>query len=75
MSLVLPATDYFRHPGLPMAVFRRDRGIASLPHSHEFHDMVFVLRGRAVHVVDGCAHEFGAGDLLLLRSGQVHHYR
>lgn len=58
-----------------MTVFRRDRGISSLPHSHEFHDIVFVLRGRAVHVVDGYAHEFGAGDVLLVRRGQVHHYR
>jgi len=37
--------------------------------------MVFVLRGRAVHVVDGCTHPFGAGDVLLIRGGRTHYYR
>jgi AraC family L-rhamnose operon regulatory protein RhaS len=75
MALLFQVADYFHHPGLPVALFRRDHGIVCLPHHHHFHEIVFVLRGQAVHVVDGYAHEFAAGDLLLIRAGQVHHYR
>ncbi|HEY3897974.1 MAG TPA: helix-turn-helix domain-containing protein [Chthoniobacter sp.] len=75
MPLFLQTADYFAHPQLPVALFRREHGIACLPHSHPFHEIVFVLRGRAEHVIDDFTHSFSAGDVLLIHAGQVHHYR
>ncbi|MFZ4766905.1 MAG: helix-turn-helix domain-containing protein [Roseimicrobium sp.] len=75
MALVLSAADYFPHAGNGVAVFRRRHGIACLPHSHPFHEVILVLRGQAVHVVDGFTHVFSAGDVILVRAGQTHHYR
>lgn len=75
MSIRLEAADYFGRPSLPVTVFRRECGINTLPHQHPFHELVLVMEGGGVNAVDGRLHDFKAGDLLLIRSGQTHHFR
>jgi len=75
MYIPLDTADYFSCPSLPITVFRRECGINILPHPHPFHELILVLRGSGVNVAEERLSAFNAGDLLLVRSGQTHHFR
>lgn len=75
MAIRLEAADYFDRPSLPVAVFRRECGINTLPHQHPYHEVILVLQGSGVNAMEGRLCGFKAGDLLLVRSGQTHHFR
>ncbi|MBX7209444.1 MAG: helix-turn-helix domain-containing protein [Verrucomicrobiaceae bacterium] len=67
--------DFVPDVALAAAVFRRDPAFAVLPHHHAFDELIFVRRGRGVHVVEGFSRPFCEGDVLMVRAGQRHHYR
>lgn len=67
--------DYFPDPHAAVAVFRRQRATAVLPHHHAFDEWVFILSGSGLHVVDEMALAFRAGDVLKIPAGCRHHYR
>lgn len=41
-------------------------------HSHDFHKMVFCLKGRVTYIMEGNSYELQAGDILLIPQGQIH---
>ena len=42
------------------------------PHRHPYDEVQFVQSGRGRWVVNGETHEFGAGDILVIKAGEVH---
>ncbi|MEZ5102134.1 MAG: AraC family transcriptional regulator [Thermoleophilia bacterium] len=42
------------------------------PHRHDYHELVWIERGRGTHLLDGEEVAFGAGSLTLIGRGQVH---
>lgn len=44
------------------------------PHSHEFFEFVYVLKGSALHALDGIASTVRAGDFFIIDIGSVHSY-
>ncbi|MBQ9944348.1 MAG: helix-turn-helix domain-containing protein [Clostridia bacterium] len=41
-------------------------------HSHDFHKMVFCLKGRVTYIMEGNSYELQSGDMLLIPQGQIH---
>lgn len=75
MAVEYLRSDFFVDSKAEVAVFRRKRGVACLPHFHDFYEVVFILGGRGIHVVDGVASRFQVGDILVIKPGEVHYYR
>jgi quercetin dioxygenase-like cupin family protein len=42
------------------------------PHRHPYDEVQFIREGRGRYVVDGREFEAGAGDILVLKAGEVH---
>ena len=45
------------------------------PHRHPYDEVQFIREGRARYVVDGREFEAGAGDILVIKAGEVHSFR
>ena len=44
----------------------------TMPHSHEFPEVILILRGRIIHQVNGERRELEAGSLLFIRPSDTH---
>ena len=49
-------------------------GSGPKPHRHPYDEVLFVREGRARYVVDGEEFEAGAGDILVVKAGEVHSF-
>ena len=45
------------------------------PHRHPYDEVQFVREGRGLWVVEGEEFEAGAGDILVIKAGEVHSFR
>ena len=45
------------------------------PHRHPYDEVQFVREGRGVWVVNGQEFEAGAGDILVIKAGEIHSFR
>ena len=45
------------------------------PHRHPYDEVQFVREGRGLYVVEGQEFEVGAGDILVIKAGEVHSFR
>ena len=45
------------------------------PHRHPYDEVQFVREGRAAYVVNGEEFEARAGDILVIKAGEVHSFR
>ena len=45
------------------------------PHRHPYDEVQFIREGRALYLVDGQEFEAGAGDILVIKAGEVHSFR
>ena len=45
------------------------------PHRHPYDEVQFIREGRGQWVVDGKEFEAGAGDILVIKAGEVHSFR
>ncbi|HEU4830120.1 MAG TPA: cupin domain-containing protein [Gemmatimonadales bacterium] len=45
------------------------------PHRHPYDEVQFIREGRARYVVDGKEFEAEAGDILVIKAGEVHSFR
>jgi quercetin dioxygenase-like cupin family protein len=44
------------------------------PHRHPYDEVQFIREGRARYVVNGDEFEAGAGDILVIKAGEVHSF-
>ena len=44
------------------------------PHRHPYDEVQFVREGRGRWVVDGAEFEAGAGDILVIKAGEIHSF-
>ena len=56
-------------------LFNGQPGAGSGPHRHPYDEIQFIQQGRGEWVVDGRAFEAGAGDILVIKAGEVHSFR
>ena len=45
------------------------------PHRHPYDEVQFVREGRGAYIVNGKEFEVGAGDILVIKAGEVHSFR
>ena len=45
------------------------------PHRHPYDEVQFVREGRGLYVVEGQQFEVEAGDILVIKAGEVHSFR
>jgi AraC-like DNA-binding protein len=69
----LRSREYFE-AGFPLVLMSLDQ-VAIPEHSHDFYEMVYVRRGRGVHVIEGAHYAIRAGDFYFLRPGENHFYQ
>ena len=45
------------------------------PHRHPYDEVQFIREGRGLYVVNGEEFEAGAGDILVIKAGEIHSFR
>jgi quercetin dioxygenase-like cupin family protein len=55
-------------------LFRGLPGSGPGPHRHPYDEIQFVQQGRGLWVVNGEEFEAGAGDILVIKAGEVHSF-
>jgi quercetin dioxygenase-like cupin family protein len=61
--------------GISAFLFHGLPGSGPGPHRHPYDEVQFVQQGRGLWVVDGIEFEAGAGDILVIKAGEVHSFR
>ncbi|HYC31994.1 MAG TPA: cupin domain-containing protein [Gemmatimonadales bacterium] len=45
------------------------------PHRHPYDEVQFIREGRGLYVVNGVEFEAAAGDILVIKAGEIHSFR
>jgi len=56
-------------------LFNGQPGAGPGPHRHPYDEIQFIQQGRGHWVVDGQEFDAGAGDILVIKAGEVHSFR
>lgn len=70
----LSASEYFPAPGFPLACWLDEHHGEMEVHTHDFHELVIILRGYGRHVTVGGGYDVAAGDVFLIRGDMAHGY-
>ncbi|HEY2495672.1 MAG TPA: cupin domain-containing protein [Candidatus Angelobacter sp.] len=62
------------HPGFSVPVSWKAR-IGPGPHRHPYDEIQFIREGRGIWTVDGKTFEGGAGDIFVIKAGEVHSFK
>jgi quercetin dioxygenase-like cupin family protein len=60
--------------GISAFLFDGPPGSGPGPHRHPYDEVQFIREGRALYTVDGVTFEAGAGDILVIKAGEVHSF-
>ena len=65
------------HGDVNVSVFLLDAapGRGPGPHRHPYDEVQFIREGRALYNVNGEEFEAGAGDILVIKAGEIHSFR
>jgi quercetin dioxygenase-like cupin family protein len=65
------------HGGVDISafLFHGTAGSGPGPHRHPYDEVQFIQQGRGVWNVNGEEFEAGAGDILIIKAGEVHSFR
>lgn len=61
--------------GVSVFLFHGGPGSGPGPHRHPYDEIQFIREGRGLWTVDGVTFEAGAGDVLVIKAGEVHGFR
>jgi quercetin dioxygenase-like cupin family protein len=61
--------------GISVFLFNGTAGSGPGPHRHPYDEVQFIREGRALYTVDGMTFEAGAGDILVIKAGEVHSFK
>ena len=56
-------------------LFNGEPGRGPGPHRHPYDEVQFIREGRGLWTVNGEQFEAGAGDILIIKAGEVHSFR
>ena len=71
----LTKQDFFEDPTLPLQVYIRDPQPEFPLHSHGFDELVIILKGTAMHVIDRQEFPVKAGDVFVIAQNHEHQYQ
>lgn len=61
--------------GISAFLFHGPPGSGPGPHRHPYDEVQFIQQGRGLWHVEGEEFEAGAGDILVIKAGEVHSFR
>ena len=61
--------------GISVFLFNGLPGSGPGPHRHPYDEVQFIQQGRGLYNVEGQEFEAGAGDILVIKAGEVHSFR
>ena len=61
--------------GISVFLFHGEPGRGPAPHRHPYDEVQFIREGRGLYTVNGETFEAGAGDILVIKAGEVHSFR
>jgi quercetin dioxygenase-like cupin family protein len=61
--------------GISVFLFNGGPGKGPGPHRHPYDEVQFIREGRGVWKVNGQTFEAGAGDILVIKAGEVHEFK
>lgn len=70
----LKKNDFFEDPSLPLQVYIRDPQPEFPMHSHSFDELVIILKGTAMHVIDEQNFPVKAGNVFVISQNHEHQY-
>ncbi|WP_168433631.1 helix-turn-helix domain-containing protein [Pontiella sulfatireligans] len=70
----LKKNDFFEDPTLSLQVYIRDPQPEFPLHSHNFDELVIILKGTAMHVIDKQEFPVKAGDVFVIAQNHEHQY-
>ncbi len=72
MSLFTSNNKYFISGLVSVMVARNPQGVSEPKHEHDFIEIVYMLKGECIHVIDGKEHTASHGDMLIINYNQTH---
>ena len=60
--------------GISVFLFNGLPGKGPGPHRHPYDEIQFISAGRGHYIVDGVEFDAGAGDVLVIKAGEVHSF-
>ena len=70
----LTGSAYFPDPSFPLACWIDERHREMELHTHDFHELVVILRGHGQHLAGDRVYDIQAGDVFLIRGEMAHGY-
>lgn len=61
--------------GISVFLFHGQPGSGPGPHRHPYDEVQFIQNGRGRYTVEGETFEAGAGDILVIKAGEVHSFK
>ncbi|MBA2684970.1 MAG: cupin domain-containing protein [Gemmatimonadaceae bacterium] len=61
--------------GVSVFLFNGEPGKGPGPHRHPYDEIQFIREGRSHYIVEGVEFEAGAGDILVIKAGEVHSFK
>lgn len=61
--------------GISVFLFNGGPGKGPGPHRHPYDEIQFIREGRGHYIVDGVEFEAGAGDILVIKAGEIHSFK
>ena len=61
--------------GISVFLFHGLPGRGPGPHRHPYDEVQFIREGRGLYTVNGETFEAGAGDILVIKAGEVHSFQ
>ncbi len=71
----LTKRDFFKDPSLPLQIYIRDPQPDFPLHRHAFDELVVILKGTAIHRIDGQNFPVKAGDVFVITPQHKHQYQ
>ena len=59
----------------PCSFFKATRVPDQGPHHHPYDEIQFIREGRGVWTVNGSTFEGGAGDIFVIKAGEIHSFK
>ncbi len=83
MAIRALGENYFENYGFPINVCKVDRNenlthefdLTEAEHSHDFTEVVFIVKGRGVQVIEEQEYPVSAGDVFVLQGNQKHFFK
>jgi quercetin dioxygenase-like cupin family protein len=61
--------------GVSVFLFNGEPGSGPGPHRHPYDEIQFIRKGRSLWTVSGKTFEGGAGDIFVIKAGEIHSFK